>query len=90
MSFFHYMKHLISFSINTSGGIKDKMLSKEEYKGGLYDIGYDKPETHVIAKGDTLFYAFYDEKWIGEIALRGLDEATSYVALDYFNNEEIS
>ena len=65
-----------------------KMLSKEKYLGSLYDIGYDKPETHVIAKGDTLFYAFYDENWTGDITLRGLDESLDYQAVDYVNKKD--
>jgi alpha-galactosidase len=66
------------------------MLSKETYLGDLYDIGYDKPETHVIAKGDTLFYAFYDKEWKGPIPLRGLKENGSYRAVDYVNRKEIA
>ena len=33
-------------------------LSEGEYLN-LYDIIYDKPETHVICKGEVLFYALY-------------------------------
>jgi alpha-galactosidase len=62
-----------------------KMLSKENYKGNLYDLGYDKPETHVIQKADTLFYAFFHKKWEGEIELRGL-ENRMYFLKDYVNN----
>lgn len=51
-----------------------KMLSTGKYLGNLYDIGYDKPEAHVIQKNDTLFYAFYNEDWKGIIELRGLTE----------------
>ena len=67
----------------------EKMLSRETYLGDLYDIGYDKPETHVITKGDTLFYAFYDQEWTGSIALRGLNETADYLAIDYVNDIEI-
>ena len=67
----------------------EKMLSRETYLGDLYDIGYDKPETHVISKGDTLFYAFYDKEWNGSIVLRGLDEKTDYTAFDYVNKTEV-
>ncbi len=34
---------------------REKMLPKGDYLGGLYDIGFDKPETHAIRK---------DGKWI--------------------------
>ena len=36
----------------------EKMLSKGLYRGDLYDLGYDYPETHCIQKGDTTYYAF--------------------------------
>jgi alpha-galactosidase len=65
---------------------KAHMLSKGEYLGGLYDIGYDIPETHVIRKGDTLFYAFYARDWKGEIKLRGL-EKEQYEVTDYVNGQ---
>lgn len=65
-----------------------KMISKEAYLGGLYDIGYDKPETHVIAKGDTLHYAFYADSWSGNIELRGLEER-DYVIRDYVDNKTL-
>jgi len=61
-----------------------KMLSKETYLGGLYDIGYDLPEAHVIQKGDTLHYAFYAAAWDGPVTLRGLT-ADTYVINDYFH-----
>ncbi len=64
-------------------------LSKADYRGELYDIGYDKPETHVVQKGDTLYYAFYADKWNGEIELRGLENKT-YKVIDYVNDKFIS
>ncbi len=66
----------------------EKMLSKEQYLGSLYDLGYDKPETHVISKGDTLHYAFYAEDWSGKIELRGLENKT-YGVRDYFNGTDL-
>ena len=66
-----------------------KMLSKEKYLGNLYDIGFDKPETHVIQKADTMYYAFYANNWKGSIELRGLEKAKEYVAFDYVNNVEL-
>ncbi|WP_421876696.1 glycoside hydrolase family 36 protein [Marinoscillum sp.] len=65
-----------------------KMLSKEPYLGDLYDIGYDKPETHVIQKGDTIHYAFYAENWDGQVEFRGLSDLT-YEVRDYVTNEVI-
>jgi alpha-galactosidase len=67
----------------------ENLLSKAEYAGGLYDIGYDKPETHAIQKGDTLFYAFFADEWNGEVELRGL-ENKNYRVIDYVNNEVLA
>jgi alpha-galactosidase len=66
-----------------------KMLSRGKYLGTLYDIGYDRPETHVIAKGDTLYYAFYASEWDGDIDLRGLDSGLNYRVTDYVNNQDL-
>ena len=63
------------------------MLPTGKYLGGLYDIGYDKPETHVIRKADTLFYAFYGRNWTGDIELRGLENKT-YLVRDYVNDTD--
>lgn len=65
-----------------------KKLSKANYIGDLYDIGYDIPETHVIRKGDTLFYAFYNKDWNGKIELRGLKNKR-YIVKDYANNRSL-
>ncbi len=62
------------------------LLSKADYRGGLYDIGYDKPETHAVQKEDTLYYAFYADEWNGEVELRGLKNK-SYNVIDYVNNK---
>jgi alpha-galactosidase len=67
---------------------KAHMLSKGEYQGGLYDIGYDVPETHVIRKSDTLFYAFYAKNWEGKLSLKGLSDQT-YKIIDYANNKDL-
>jgi alpha-galactosidase len=72
------------------GLYNEKMLSKETYMGNLYDIGYDKPETHVISKSDTLFYAFYDKAWTGNIELRGLEKGKHYVVQDYVKDSLIA
>jgi len=69
------------------GIYNQKMLPSGSYLGGLYDIGYDKPEAHVIRKADTLFYAFYGKNWDGEIELRGLDDKI-YQVIDYVNDVE--
>ncbi len=66
----------------------NRMLSKGEYLGTLYDIGYDIPETHVIRTGDALNYAFYNKNWDGGINLRGL-EKRKYRVTDYFNGRDL-
>ena len=68
----------------------EKMLSKQDYLGNLYDLGYDKPETHVISKPDTLFYAFYAKAWKGNIELRGLEKGRNYVVQDYVKDSLIT
>ena len=66
----------------------DKMLSKENYLGDMYDIGYDKPESHVIRKSDTLFYAFYAKGWKGKIRLNGLKKG-DYEVFDYVKSKNL-
>lgn len=68
---------------NWFGLYNEHMISKEKYLGDLYDIGYDKPETHVIKKSDSLYYAFYAPDWEGEIEFRGLNPELDYVIYDY-------
>ena len=58
------------------------MISKGTYLN-LYDIAYDKPETHVLQKGDTLYYAFYADEWNDKIELRGLDRNKTYTVCEY-------
>ncbi|SDF04024.1 alpha-galactosidase [Pricia antarctica] len=66
-----------------------KMLSKEKYLGSLYDIGYDKPETHVIEKEGNLYYAFYADDFKGTISLKGLEASGKYTVTDYFNEVDM-
>jgi alpha-galactosidase len=54
------------------GIYKAKMLSRGEYLGTLYDIGFDRPEAHAIRKDGSMYYAFYAPQWSGKITLRGL------------------
>jgi alpha-galactosidase len=64
-------------------------LPKGEYLGELYDIGFDKPEAHVIKKGSDFYYAFYAKNYKGEIELRGLSPRNHYVVYDYVNNKKL-
>ncbi len=58
----------------------------------LYDLAFDRPEGHVLRKGDRLYYAFFAEtpgqRWDGRLPLRGL-EARPYRLLDYANKREL-
>lgn len=47
-------------------------LAEGRYRGELYDLGFDKPETHVVEQGGALHFAFYAERWDGPVTLRGL------------------
>ena len=60
------------------------MLSQGQYLGDLYDIGFDKPETHAIRKDDSMYYAFYAPQWRGSVTLRGLGSGR-YKVVDYVN-----
>ena len=67
---------------------KEKMLSRGEYLGDLYDIGFDRPEAHVIRKGGDMYYAFFASHWNGAIELRGLQDRP-YRIFDYVNNKDL-
>jgi alpha-galactosidase len=66
---------------------KEKMLSRGEYLGTLYDIGFDRPETHVVRKGGNLYYAFFAPQWSGQITLRGLSHGT-YRITNYVDGKD--
>lgn len=67
---------------------KEKMLPKGIYMGELYDIGFDRPETHAIYKDGNMYYAFYAPEYEGKIELRGL-EKKKYQVVDYVHNIEL-
>ncbi|MCI2082973.1 MAG: alpha-galactosidase [Bacteroidales bacterium] len=69
-------------------GIYDsERMSEGEMLGGLYDIGYDKPETYVIRKGDgTFYYSLFAPEFSGTIHFRGLDKGTKYTVKDLWND----
>ncbi len=70
--------------------IYDSMeLSKGIYRGDLYDIGYDYPETHCIQKDGSMYYSFYNPNFSGTIELRGLLANKKYNVVDYFNNKSL-
>ena len=67
---------------------KEKMLPKGEYLGTLYDIGFDKPETHAIRKNGSLYYAFYAPDWNGDVEIRGL-EVCAYRVTEYVDGKNL-
>ncbi|MDT0405004.1 glycoside hydrolase family 36 protein [Streptomyces edwardsiae] len=67
---------------------EENMLPTGEYRGDLYDIGFDKPEAHVVAKGATLHFAFYAPRWDGPVELRGL-ERSRYRLTDPFSGASL-
>jgi alpha-galactosidase len=66
----------------------EKRLSQGEYLGRLYDIGFDRPEAHVVRKGDSLYYAFFAKEFDGSIELRGL-ASRAYRLTDYVNGRDL-
>jgi alpha-galactosidase len=66
---------------------KEKMLSRGEYLGELYDIGFDRPEAHVIRKDKEMYYALFARHWSGPIELRGLRDRTYHI-VDYVNHKD--
>jgi alpha-galactosidase len=66
----------------------EKRLAEGSYRGDLYDIGFDKPEAHVVERQGRVYYAFYAANWRGPIALRGLAPGRHSVR-DYFNDRPL-
>jgi alpha-galactosidase len=67
---------------------REKMLSKGQYLGQLYDIGFDMPETHAIRKGQAMYYAFFAKHWKGPVELRGLEDR-DYSVVDYVTGKRL-
>ena len=69
---------------------RDLKLSSAEYLN-LYDIAFDKPEAHVVRKGDELFYGFFADVWPVNrpIELRGLDKGKTYEVTDYAHDQPL-
>ena len=66
----------------------ERRLPEGAYRGELYDIGFDKPETHVVEKSGRFYYALYARSWSGPVTLRGLG-AGRYRVRDYFNEGDL-
>ncbi len=69
------------------GIYKDKMLSKGEYLGALYDIGFDRPEAHAIRKDGRMYYGYFAADFQGKVELRGM-EPRQYQVVDYENGKD--
>jgi alpha-galactosidase len=69
------------------GIYRDKMLSKGEYLGALYDIGFDRPETHAIRKDGKMYFSYFAPEFQGRVELRGL-ERRRYQVVDYESGRE--
>jgi alpha-galactosidase len=67
---------------------KEKMLPLGTYRGELYDIGFDRPETHAIERDGRLYYALFADRWRGPVMLRGLANG-SYRIRDYVNDRDL-
>jgi alpha-galactosidase len=70
------------------GLYRQHRLATGDYRGDLYDIGFDVPEAHAIAKGTTMHYAFYADEWSGAVELRGLGQGT-YRLTDPFHGTDL-
>lgn len=69
---------------------EDKQLAKGEYVPGLYDIGFDYPETHVLKQDGKLYYAFYATSGpVQFVELRGLEPGKTYRVEDYYNHRDL-
>ncbi len=66
-------------------------LAEGEYLN-LYDLAFDVPETHVIARENRLYYAFFPSKpgesFSGTVELRGL-AGGAYRVVDYVQQREL-
>ncbi len=65
-------------------------LSRGEYLN-LYDLAWDKPEAHVVKKGERLYYGFFAERWsrATPLTLRGLEPGRAYRVRDYADERDL-
>ncbi|MEX0681162.1 MAG: glycoside hydrolase family 36 protein [Balneolales bacterium] len=75
---------------------EEKRLAEGQYIGELYDIGFDRPETHVVQKDNRLYFGIYADQnpgkdpndagtYQGAVELRGLQDGVTYRVSDYEN-----
>ena len=65
----------------------ERRLAQGTYRGELYDIGFDQPETHAVEKSGRFYYAFYAPEFTGAVPLRGLAPGR-YRLRDYVNDRD--
>ncbi len=65
-----------------------KDLAHGEYVPGLYDIGFDYPETHVLTRNGKMYYAFYTKPGqpVTQVVLKGLEPGKNYRVEDYYRH----
>ncbi|GMU96181.1 glycoside hydrolase family 36 protein [Ignavibacterium album] len=61
-------------------------LSEGEYLN-LYDIAFDKPETHLIRRDDILYYSLFAQNFDGFFEFRGLESDKNYEIKDVVRDE---
>jgi len=71
------------------GLYRDKRLAEGLYRGDVYDIGFDKPEGHLVESGGRFYYAFYAPHWSGPIPLRGLPAGGNFRVRDYVDERDL-
>jgi len=69
---------------------RELAISSGEYLN-LYDLAFDKPEIHVVKKGNNLFYGIFADSVskTESIQLRGLDKDVEYSVYDYANDKQL-
>ena len=69
---------------------EEKKLSTGELLGGMYDLGFDYPETYVIRQNGNMYYAFYaTADPVQSVELRGLEAGKTYKVEDYYNHVDL-
>ncbi len=63
-------------------------LSEGEYLN-LYDMIFDRPETHVVRKKKRLYYSIFANKFSGQFELRGLSKSKAYEIFNCESNDRI-
>jgi alpha-galactosidase len=64
---------------------KEHPLARGTYRGELYDVGFDRPETHAIQSDTSMYYAFFAPTHTGQVEFRGLS-SREYRIIDYEHN----